>query len=177
MTLTLNEWKDYLNTEKLLKDSWTRFIQKKENEEAIFEVLTAHQYNNFIKQKVYNADTMCYEQTNRFEDRKMKWAYVQIREIRGWKNLKQSTINKMIALIQAIQTCQKALNTNRPAFHPWSSENYPVKYWPNSQRDFTSPTKEKNSTTPLSEEEAEEKRKKDLDDLYSYDPDEPRWNR
>lgn len=177
MTLTLDEWKNYLEDENDLKNSWKHFIQKQKNEEAVFEVLTAHQYDNFEKQKVYNPHSMVYETQNFFIDKRLRWAYVKIRKIRGWKYLKQNTINDMIELIQAIQACQKALDTNRPESHPWSAGNYPVKYWPNSQRDFTSPTKEKNSTTPLSEEEAEEKRKKDLDDLYSYDPDEPRWNR
>ncbi len=118
MTLTLNGWKDYLNTEKLLKDSWTRFIQKKENEEAIFGVLTAHQYDNFEKQKVYNPDSMVYETQNFFTDERLRWAYVKIRKIRGGKYLKQNTINDMIELIQANQAFQKALDTNRPAFHP-----------------------------------------------------------
>ncbi len=173
MTLTLNEWKDYLNTEKLLKDSWTRFIQKKENEEAIFGVLTAHQYDNFEKQKVYNPDSMVYETQNFFTDKRLRWAYVKIRKIREGKYLRQNTINDMIELIQAIQACQKALDTNRPESHPWSAGNYPVKHWPDSQMGFDS----SNPTIPLSKEEAEKKRREDLEALYAKDPDEPRWNR
>lgn len=173
MTLTLDEWKNYLEDENDLKNSWTCFIQKKENEEAIFGVLTAHQYDNFEKQKVYNPDSMVYETQKFFIDKRLRWAYVKIREIRGWKYLKQNTINDMIELIQAIQACQKALDTNRPESHPWSAGNYPVKYWSDSQRGFDSSC----STIPLSKKEAEEKRRQDLDDLYAKDPDEPRWNR
>lgn len=83
MELTLGEWKDFLDKETNLKKTWNHFFQKKANEEAIFKILTTHHYDNFEKQKIFNPDTMCYETMNAFEDKKMRWAYIKIREIRG----------------------------------------------------------------------------------------------
>lgn len=119
LKLNFNQRTTYLSQQPESKILREKLIKNtKQKQEEIFNILTAHRYDNFDKKKVFNADTLQRETSNSYEDKKFRRALAKLREIRNNKYLTEKSIKPMITLIKTMQALDAALNTGHPQSNP-----------------------------------------------------------